>query len=492
MGTSRILLVDPVEESREALATRLRMLGFEVTTACDGVEGAHAALGDPPAAVVADLWMPSISGAQLCRLLNAEPATADVPVILRGPEGRRHRFWAERTGAFAYAIKGRMGDLVRALALSVQRGEDNAFFTTFSADGADVRDRIAAYLDAALFDSVIAAEVRKLAVCESFERLFDHFAQFVSQVASYRWLAIVTTTPHQRLGVHARPQMRETATREAEIAFGTVSGACLLHIEDDDAADESTGPEPIVRPIMFGETTLGALAVAPCASSWTDADLVGVLARELGGALRTATLVEESQRLATLDPLTGLHNRRAFVASVEREIGRADRYGGALSFLLMDIDHFKLINDRRGHAMGDRVLSSVGDFLGQSIRTADLCARWGGEEFVVLLPHTSNEGACAFAERIRAMLERLEVRDDAGDLIPVTASIGVATHRGRESLDELVDRADRAMYAAKTSGRNRVAAADDAPLSEEPPDPPPGAHEAKRRTPALAPSHTSH
>jgi two-component system cell cycle response regulator len=464
MGMRRILLVDPHKESRDALAARLQMLGFEVTTASDGVEGAHAALGDPPAAVVADLWMPSISGAQLCRLLNAEPATADVPVVLRGPEGRRNRFWAERTGAFAYVIKGRMGDLVRALGRCAKKDEEAAFFTAFSADGADVRDRIATYLDQALFDSVVASEIRKLAVCESFDRLFDHFVQFVSQVTTYRWLSVVTHEVHGRLGVHARAGHRDLVTQEVCATLGGIRPRRVLHVEDDDATDEPGGPAPIVRPIVFGDATLGTLAMAPSASSRApDAELVEVLARELGGALRTATLVEESRRQATVDPLTGLANRRAFVEVAKREIARVHRYGGALSFILFDIDHFKLVNDRRGHASGDRVLEQVGSFLATSARATDLSGRWGGEEFVVLLPATEIDGARTFGERLRAGIEALEIVDDAGEPLPVTASVGVATYEGRETLDAFVDRADRAMYAAKTSGRNRVCAAPSAP-----------------------------
>ena len=97
------------------LAERLRMQGYAVTVAPTAAEGAHLALSAPPAVVIADLWMPSISGVQLCRLLRSEPATENVPIVLRGPDGQRNRFWAEQAGAAAYVVRGRMGDLVRAL-----------------------------------------------------------------------------------------------------------------------------------------------------------------------------------------------------------------------------------------------------------------------------------------------------------------------------------------------------------------------------------------
>jgi len=455
-ATRRILLIDPHGASRDALATRLETLGYDVVTANDGVQGAHEALEHPPSAVIADLSMPSISGAQLCRLLKAEPATQDVPVILRGEEGHRNRFWAEQTGALAYVIKGRMGDLVRAMNRGFESAVDeDGFWMALSSD-VSVRDRIAQCLDAALFDSVIAAEVRKLAVCECFETLFDLFAQFVSQVTTYRWLALMTDAP-VRGAVHAQPGLSSRALQEAIEAFGAAPDTRFALIEDQDPSSATEGPMPIVRPIAFGDTRLGSLALAPREeSAREDAALLEICARELGGPLRTATLVEESQRLATVDALTGLFNRRAFVETARRELSRSQRHCDSLSVLLFDIDHFKKINDRQGHAMGDRVLKSIGALLSTLARECDVCARWGGEEFVVLLTSTDLEGGSKAAERMRAAIEDMRVDNDDGVRIPVTASFGVSTLHLTEDLDVLIDRADRAMYLAKTSGRNRV------------------------------------
>ena len=154
----RLLLIDPDEASRAVLAERLRLQGFTVVECSDGAEGAVLSLEDPPAAVVADLTMPSISGVQLCRLLGSEIGTSMVPVILRGTESRRNHFWAEQAGAFAYVPKGRMGELVRALRKAIdENSNDSDFFVVSSTQGLDVRERIATHLDAALFDSVIAA-----------------------------------------------------------------------------------------------------------------------------------------------------------------------------------------------------------------------------------------------------------------------------------------------------------------------------------------------
>src|SRR3954468_4983102 len=115
LPAQQLLLVDPAGHGTSVSASRMRMQGYAVTEVSDPAEGGRMTLVDPPAAVIADLWMTGISGVQLCRLLKAEPGTENVPVILRGPDGQRNRFWAERAGAAAYVVKGRMGDLVRVL-----------------------------------------------------------------------------------------------------------------------------------------------------------------------------------------------------------------------------------------------------------------------------------------------------------------------------------------------------------------------------------------
>ena len=466
-ASPRLLLIDPSDSSRIVLAERLRLQGFTVAECGDGAEGAIRALEDPPAAVVADLTMPSISGVQLCRLLGSEVGTSRVPVILRGDEGRRNHFWAEQAGAFAYVPKGRMGELVRALRKAIlERSGDGDFFVVSSTEGLDVRERIATHLDAALFDSVIAAEVRRLGTSESFDRLADLLSQFVSQVTTYRFIAVLRRDP-LRLAVHTNPATREATLKEARETFGLAEGTPVVVIEDADASPDLEGPPAIREEVCFGEQGIGAFALAPRVTEHKgDRMLVASIARELGGALRMASLVEESRWMATIDILTGLLNRRAFLESTNREVARAKRYNEALSVILLDVDHFKHINDRRGHAAGDMVLSAVGKLLNNAVRNCDIVARWGGEEFVLVLPATPLGGAEEVAERVRALLEHAEIKDGNGDAVPVTASFGVASYAVGETLEQLVDRADRAMYLAKSGGRNRVVA--DGPCSSRP------------------------
>jgi two-component system, cell cycle response regulator len=459
MKPASVILIEPAEDVLERVSERLRMQGYQVTAAARPADGAHLALSNPPAAVVANLWMPSISGIQLCRLLKAEPATAQVPVILRGLEDQRHRFWAEHAGATAYVGEGRIGDLVRALARAISAAPPGDDFFTHLNETIDMRDRIASYLDSALFESVIASEVRNLSLCGAFDRMFDVLTQLACQVTSYRWLALSTVSP-LRWGLHCHPSHWGSVEPEARKALGLGSDAPVFRLEDQDAADEAAGPPPQILPVQFADTHIGRLAFAAAKTTDDkDAEVVSIMARELGGPIRMASLVEEAQRLATIDPLTGLMNRRAFLSVLNIEIERSQRLHYPLALLLLDVDHFKVINDTRGHASGDAVLSTLGHLLTREARKTDVLARWGGEEFIIVLSGADEATGRLAAERFRRTIESADVHDSRGERIPVTASIGLACLEPGETTDSFVDRADRAMYAAKTAGRNRTSSA---------------------------------
>jgi diguanylate cyclase (GGDEF)-like protein len=167
--------------------------------------------------------------------------------------------------------------------------------------------------------------------------------------------------------------------------------------------------------------------------------------------------IESLDRLARQDPLTGLLNRRALMEALEGELARALRYGGELSLVLLDVDHFKSINDRFGHSAGDEVLRRLGDVLGHSVRCVDAVGRYGGEEFMLVLPQTPLRGAQVFAEALR-----LRIAQVVFESVPetVTVSVGIAgLDPNAGSAKALIDAADRALYRAKRSGRNRVVAA---------------------------------
>ncbi len=162
---------------------------------------------------------------------------------------------------------------------------------------------------------------------------------------------------------------------------------------------------------------------------------------------------EVAERLASTDALTGLTNRRAFLDRADAPFHYCRRNGLAAAAIMLDLDHFKHINDTRGHAVGDMALQHVGNLIQSSVRKSDLCCRWGGEEFVIFLPDTSLDEAESVAEKLRIAMAMNAVPVPSGN-VAITASCGVA--EGHRDLESLIDRADAALYRAKHEGRNRV------------------------------------
>lgn len=475
---ARILLVDDSASARALLGVRLRDKGYEVVEVAHAAEAAEMALANPPDAVVTDLWMPGISGLQLCRLLRAEPATHHVPVVLlTASDDRRSRFWARNAGATAYVTKteiDRLTDVLADLTSTPQTRPPPAMHPAVVARG-NVQERLSQLLDASLFDSTIAGEVRALAQkAEELETLFGDLVALASDVAGYRWFALATEATaapsvlfKTRLFIHTTPAMKDVADREARDALDVPPLPERRKQEDRDAFfltdvravyAEWSAP-PILLPVRFGVVQIGQLALAPGrrGASTDDRRFLALLANELGGPLRMAHLVAESQRLASTDTLTGLLNRRAFMERIDKARAGSSDQLFPISLLLLDVDFFKKVNDTLGHDAGDAVLQGIARVLSSMARKSDFVARWGGEEFVVALGHTAEMGGRVAAERVRRAIQDAVYPLPNGESHKATASVGLASAETADwHLADLLHRADKAMYAAKNRGRNRV------------------------------------
>ncbi|NBC29322.1 MAG: diguanylate cyclase [Spirochaetes bacterium] len=166
-------------------------------------------------------------------------------------------------------------------------------------------------------------------------------------------------------------------------------------------------------------------------------------------------LNESLDAAARQDPLTRLPNRRRMIEHLDAQVERAARYNETFSVVLCDLDRFKNINDTYGHQAGDRVLVLVADALSELLRKGDVCARWGGEEFLLCLPHTAVDGARSVAEKVRAGIETLSIPAGDDEVRP-TVSVGISEYTAGATLDDTISQADTAMYAAKHLGRNAV------------------------------------
>ncbi len=241
-----------------------------------------------------------------------------------------------------------------------------------------------------------------------------------------------------------------------------------IHIEDIEKENgfEGThfGEEDYTRsilavPLRLGDRIIGMLSTQsykPNAYTTEDLYLMEMLAANTAIAIENTRLLKEVQWLAITDPLTGLFNRRGFFELGQREVERFRRFSRPFSAIMMDLDHFKQVNDTYGHAAGDQVLIGLTNRLRSKIRDVDVIGRYGGEEIVIVLPETDLQGASLLAERLRSHVESAPIDTERGP-IQITISLGVAEFKANTpDLASLLDRADSAMYIAKQSGRNQV------------------------------------
>lgn len=256
---------------------------------------------------------------------------------------------------------------------------------------------------------------------------------------------------------------RPTAFRSGFGVLGAVADSGKAALVTDTRTDPrfeeaATGFEVrslVAVPLHAGGRVVGVLSTSsrePHVFTERDRDLAQLLANCTAPAIETARLA----RLAVTDDLTRAYNQRYLGPRMAEEIGRSARHGHALSLLMMDLDHFKQVNDVHGHAVGDQVLRGFVGRVNAEVRQSDVLVRRGGEEFLLLMPDTDVPEAVAVAERIRVHVARSPFLMEDGLEVPVTVSIGVAAFSLSDTAETLEARADEALYVAKRSGRNRV------------------------------------
>ena len=250
----------------------------------------------------------------------------------------------------------------------------------------------------------------------------------------------------------------ETAVEATSATGGVIVGSNGELVQ---AGRPGRGAEKIEVPLVAGETNYGSLLLF--ADEFEDEDRMTAvsLASQAVVALDNVRLHRMVERQALVDGLTGLANRRQCEETLASELARLDRFGGSLALVVADLDWFKDVNDRYGHPAGDAVLREFAALLDETLRSVDLAGRWGGEEFLLMLPGTDLGGGAQVAERIRTALAGRIVLSPDGDPIPITASFGVAATPPATSAAELFSAADAALYEAKRNGKNRVETAPD-------------------------------
>ena len=344
------------------------------------------------------------------------------------------------------------------------------------ADESGARDR------AALLLAIASAVNSSLALEEVLNVALTHAGRLMGAVAGAMYLvrsgkaelyreASYNLTNRARGGVR---QIDEEPTKTVLAAMRPL----VIKLDEKNAPGLEAGGHPqhaLVVPIQRSGQLMGAMELY--LTAWRElnedqADLMNGVASQAAMAIRHAQLFEAQEENALTDELTKLPNRRALAQRLLQEMQRARRHHAGLAFLMIDLDHFKQVNDTYGHLNGDAVLAELASILSTGLRESDVCARYGGEEFALILPETDLAGARTLAERLRAKVASATFPGG----LKLTISIGVAATDEPAVFTQLIDRADQALYAAKQGGRNQVRVADmkgPAPKSHREPEPEP-------------------
>ena len=449
--SARILVVDDVDVNVRLLEAKLTIEYYDVLTCNDGLSALAIAAEHQPDLILLDVMMPGMDGFETCRRLKAEAATRHIPVVLvTALDGRQDRIRGLEAGADDFLTKpiddvilfARVKSLTRLKQVmdELREREESGRRLGVDSDGA----------------ARLRSEGGRVLIVDDDVRQ----AEKITQELGVEHRVTIESNPDAALAA-ARGVLDLIIVNVAAASFDGLRVVAQAKSADARRAPILAIVDPAERPRMVKALELGAADILPRP----------IDTEELSARVRTQIRrkrytdflrhkLDSSMEMAVTDALTGLHNRRYMTGQLQALVGRAAQGGAQVAVLVLDIDHFKSVNDGFGHDAGDEVLVEFAVRLATNVRAVDLPCRMGGEEFVVVMPGAGLEDAGRVAERIRRDVASAPFRVMGGkEQITITISIGVAATVGDGDTPEgLLKRADEGVYEAKAAGRNRVIA----------------------------------
>ena len=474
----RILVADDSPLVLRMMEKMMTDAGLQVVTARDGLEALDKAVTQDVQLVILDVMMPRMNGYQACRLLKTEPSTQSVPVVIltsRDQEG--DRFWGLETGADYYITKDsephRILDLVKNILAEEDRGATRP--TEARPTSLDILSHVNDLLDRKLYEATILSEIGRVARgFVHFDETFTSVMSLVGRVVDFAvgGMAFIEDDALELVLIQRRPVaagvMEEARARLLDAVLrergAPVTGgqARVLTPPGGPGGMEEKALEGFSAfPVTTNNRLTGLLCVAGRRVARMVAGheaFLGQVANQASIVMENSRLFERVRNLSIRDSLTDLYNHRHVMELVSVEFTRVGRYQEAFSLLMIDVDNFKKVNDEYGHPAGDSVLKELARIIKETVRTVDSVGRYGGEEFVAILPHTAHALAMETAERLRRTIHEHVFL--AGDRkVHVTVSVGVASYPSPtvDSPATLIREADQALYRAKEAGRDLVA-----------------------------------
>lgn len=450
----KILIVDDVSTNRIVFKVKLTAAGYHTVMAADGEDCLRTALAEKPDIILMDLFLPDRSGIEVLKALRAQPATRRIPVIMFSSEADTTlRIEALAAGAEDFLARPIDDQTLLARLRGILRSRET--FAGIEQPSHDLQVLGLAEAPAPFDTPGLVAMVMPRG-----DRAL-HLRRDLAAMGHDRLRLLAPDEVHADLGengpdvylIHADiggaggglRMMSDLLSRGAT----RHSAFCIYHAEPYPPVQAATAFDLGAHDVVDATVPAAELALR----------LHSLVRRKREGDRMRAS-VQDGLRMAVFDPLTGLHNRRYGTAQLNAIADRAQAEGAEFAVMVVDIDRFKSVNDRWGHAAGDAVLVEVSRRLAANLRATDLLARIGGEEFLIALPATALAEAQIVAERLCRAVEGAAVTVAEGLRIPVTISIGMTTGGAGpgdpDSVAELVAQADRALMHSKTHGRNQV------------------------------------
>lgn len=449
--SARILVVDDIEANRRLLQAKLEAQYHSVLLASSGPQAIEIANAHDPEIILLDVMMPGMDGYEVCRRLKANPATSHIPVVMvTALSDAEDRVRGLDAGAEDFLTKPVDDFLLNSRVSTLMR---------YNAVTSELRKREASGLKTGAVEAALVDE----ATVSARVFLIDDNPRSSSRIAG-----MLREQGHRVMTLLESGSMGDLAKERTDVLL-----ISLLSTSFDPlklcAHFKTSEVTRAVSILLICDPLERAKAIKGLEIGASDVIMAPIDKQELLARVRTQTRrtryveilrerVDRGLELSVIDQLTGLYNRRYMNNQLQQFMHRAVIGNKPLSVMMLDIDHFKHINDTYGHQAGDEVLQEIAERLRQNVRPMDVVCRPGGEEFLVILPDTAGDLACAAAERVRRAVAAgtFSVLGDSRQ-VSVTISAGVSSLNGvDDTMAELMGRADSALYQAKSAGRNRV------------------------------------
>ncbi len=474
----KVLIADDSPFMLSVLSEFMKAEGFDVETAEDGLKAVQKVFNFEPDVIILDVMMPFMTGYQVARMLKSDRLTKNIPIIiLTSKSDAADEFWGYQVGADYYVVKDEnIESLLKKLAEIISKFKfvkrEKKSITKKDYSALDIVAKVNELLDRKLYELTILNEIGKLVgTIINLDLIVEKLMGFLSKILEYSAIIIMikeknsieiianisrefSLKDYERVKKNLIGELTKEMDREILLSNERIYGNENLKKENFKSYNEIRTEK--IEAEGENEGIIAYISLKDKKFSIGEKALLSTISNYSYLIVYSAILYKRVEELSIRDSLTGLFNHAHIISTLDREFKIAERYEKLISIIMGDIDKFKEINDTFGHLSGDFVLEKISAILSESIRDVDYVGRYGGEEFLLILPETKKAEAIKVAERIRKKIENTEF-DIVSPPIKITISFGVASNEDNvETSHQLIKKADDLLYLAKKNGRNRV------------------------------------